>query len=81
MSSPRLRLLGLIIALVLVALAAAPSAAHAFVCRPQPYDSMWVYYSDASMTTIVGTCENDCGTCWCSGMQRPYYHVSSTGVC
>ena len=67
---------------------AAPPAVHASVylsagtCARDPYDDFWTYYSDATMTTVVGTCENDCGLyCHCSGTITPYYRVTTSRNC
>lgn len=66
---------------------AAPSV-HASVnlfagtCARDPYDDIWIYYSDATMKTVVGRCENDCGLyCHCSGIQTPYFTVTTSRNC
>jgi hypothetical protein len=81
MSGNRCRVLGLVLVLSLVVLALAPLPANAFVCHRQNLDDLFTYFSDATMTHAVGTCENDCGQCWCSGRQTPYYQVITSRIC
>lgn len=81
MTTPR-RFTLLIAALALAGLAAAPPAAHAFFCNPHDIEwDTWTYYSDATYTTIVGRCSNDCGTCECYGTQTIYVKVHSQPIC
>jgi hypothetical protein len=81
MSTNRFRVLGLVIVLALVALALAPSPAFALYCHRQNLDDVWIYYSDPGLTHYVGTCEDDCGSCWCSGQQTQYFTVTTTRNC
>jgi len=66
----------------------APPAVHAsiyasaFTCARDSYDDIWIYYSDATMTTVVGRCEDDCGLyCHCSGIKTPYFTVITSRNC
>jgi hypothetical protein len=81
MTRLRFKLIGLVVALALAAITAAPPAAQAFGCRPQSLDDQWIYFSDASHSHAVGRCENDCGQCWCSGIQTAYYIVITSRIC
>jgi len=76
MKTNHLRLPGLVLALALAAIAMAPHPAYAFSCKAgNPYDDFWYFYTDATFTTLVGECENDCGVCHCSGTQTQYPRV------
>jgi hypothetical protein len=81
MKSNRFKLLGLVFGLAVAGLALMPLPAHAFVCGHDLFDDQWTYYSSAAHTTVVGHCENDCGTCLCRGMQTPYYTVVTSRIC
>ncbi len=88
MITNRLRVLGLALVLALAALASVPPSLHAsvyasaFSCARDSYDDIWIYYSDATYTTVVGRCEDDCGLyCHCSGTQTPYFTVITSRNC
>jgi hypothetical protein len=81
MKTNRTKMLALVVVLSLAALALAPLPIHAFVCRPQNLDDVWIYYSDSTYTQVVGRCENDCGSCLCRGRQTPYSLVTTSRNC
>ncbi len=81
MKSNRFKLLGLALGFALTGLAMAPRPAYAFICGHDLFDDQFTFYSDATHTTVVGYCDNDCGTCYCSGTQTSYYTVVSSRVC
>ena len=82
MKSNRFKLLSLALGLALAGVALAPLPAHAaFICGHDLFDDQFTYYSDATHTTVVGHCENDCGTCECRGVQTSYYTVVSSRIC
>jgi|HubBroStandDraft_3_1064219.scaffolds.fasta_scaffold74642_2 hypothetical protein len=81
MTRIRLKLIGLVLVLALSALTAMPRAAHAFTCRPQNLDDLWLYYSDSTYTHVVGRCENDCGQCLCRGTETVYSTVTTSRIC
>jgi hypothetical protein len=54
----------------------------ASTCTHDNYDDVWTYYSDATMKTAVGRCENDCGLyCHCWGTQTQWFTVVSSRNC
>ncbi len=77
------RFVCLIAVLTLAALATAPPLAHAsFYCNPRDSElDTWVYYSDGTYTTVVGSCQNDCGECECYGSQSTWVLHHSSPVC
>ena len=76
------RFVCLIAVLTLAALATAPPLAHAFYCNPRDSElDTWVYYSDDTYSTVVGSCQNDCGDCECYGTQSSYVLHHSSPVC
>ncbi len=77
--SPLLKALGLVAALALV-WSAGVVPAHAFTICEWDNDIIFTYYSDASHTTVVGSCsEGSCPPVGCSGTKTQYY-VTHTGL-
>ncbi len=81
MTMNRLKKLGLALGLALFALSLVPLPAHAVTCGRDSYDDTWIFYSDATHTTVVGRFENDCGACTHWGIQTMYFTVITSRIC
>lgn len=69
----RLSLLGALLAILAVTLVALPQPAAMAAC---PDAARVNYYSDATLTVMVGQCWHDCCKLWsCSGQLTDYYTV------
>ena len=71
----------LVLALGLVMTALFPGPAPVQAC--QNFTDFWTYLSDASHTTVVGHCEQDCFCAprFCTGQKTAYYIVTTVPGC
>ncbi len=71
----------LVLALGLVMTALFPGPAPVQAC--QNFSDFWTYFSDASHTTVVGHCEQDCFCAprFCTRQKTAYYILTTVPGC